>query len=113
MREGTRPWPVKQRILSDVGHLSHESAAALLADVEHPGLEQIVVAHISQDHNTPDRPRGYIAQVCAGRSAPAPEVIVASQDTPTPVFRLPAPTGSAVSTRAGSGPSVAGPPETP
>lgn len=88
VREGTRPWPVKQRVLGDHGHLSNEAAAALLADVEHPGLQEIVVAHISRDHNTPDRPRKQIAEVVARRLGPPPRVTVASQDTPTTMFRL-------------------------
>ena len=89
VREGTRPWPVKQRVLGDHGHLSNEVATALLADVDHPGLRHIVVAHISRDHNTPDRPRQGIAHVVERRRGPPPHVTVASQDTPTAMIRLP------------------------
>ncbi len=89
VREGTRPWPVKQRILSAHGHLSNEVAAQLLADVDHPGLREIVVAHISRDHNSPDRPRRLIGAVTAARSqGAAPRVTVAAQHEPTPLISL-------------------------
>jgi phosphoribosyl 1,2-cyclic phosphodiesterase len=48
-----RPWSVKQRIASRHGHLSNRDAAALLAKLDAPGLQTIVLAHLSRDCNTP------------------------------------------------------------
>jgi len=48
-----RPWPLKQRILSKTGHLSNAAAAKLLADTATDSTRQIVLAHLSQECNTP------------------------------------------------------------
>ncbi len=52
--DGPYPWPLKQRISSGLGHLSNEDAAALLGRLAHTGLEVCVLAHLSQENNTPE-----------------------------------------------------------
>ncbi len=47
-----RPWPLKQRILGKMGHLSNTAAAKLLADTATPATRHIVLAHLSQECNT-------------------------------------------------------------
>lgn len=54
LRNGRYPWPLKQRILSDRGHLSNESCAAELAEFIKSGNNRIVLGHLSQENNTPD-----------------------------------------------------------
>ena len=49
-----RPWPLKQRILGRQGHLSNETAAALLAEIAGDTLRQVFLAHLSQECNNPD-----------------------------------------------------------
>jgi phosphoribosyl 1,2-cyclic phosphodiesterase len=51
--EGPYPWPLKQRIRGDRGHLSNDQAAALLVQLCHPGLKQVVLAHLSEHNNSP------------------------------------------------------------
>lgn len=52
---GSYPYPVRQRIASDEGHLSNEQAAdelaALLADARAARLERVVAMHVSQNNN--------------------------------------------------------------
>ncbi len=48
------PWPLVQRISSSQGHLSNETAAALVAEVLHPELSHLVLGHLSENSNTPD-----------------------------------------------------------
>jgi phosphoribosyl 1,2-cyclic phosphodiesterase len=50
-----RPWATKQRISSRHGHLSNEQAAELLEAVAHPDLNHVVLGHLSDDCNDPDR----------------------------------------------------------
>jgi phosphoribosyl 1,2-cyclic phosphodiesterase len=50
---GPYPWPVKQWIKGQGGHLSNEQAARLLERVLHDGLEALVLAHLSETNNTP------------------------------------------------------------
>ena len=52
-----RPPSVKERILGDLGHLSNASAAELLAEVASEALQDIFLAHISEECNRPDLAR--------------------------------------------------------
>lgn len=49
---GPYPYPVKQRILSRLGHLSNEASGKLLSDLLHDHIKQILLAHISRENNT-------------------------------------------------------------
>lgn len=49
-----RPWSLKQRILGRQGHLSNETAAALLADIAGDTLQQVFLAHLSRECNKLD-----------------------------------------------------------
>jgi phosphoribosyl 1,2-cyclic phosphodiesterase len=51
--EGPYPWSLKQRIRGDRGHLSNAQGASLLSQVLHPGLRNLIVAHLSEHNNTP------------------------------------------------------------
>ncbi len=51
LRMGRYPWSVKQRILSDVGHVSNEDAALAMNDVVGPNTKRIYLAHLSADNN--------------------------------------------------------------
>lgn len=51
LRNGPYSWPLKQRILSDVGHLSNDEAADALVDVVTPKTKHIFLAHRSQHNN--------------------------------------------------------------
>lgn len=54
LEAGTYPFPLKRRILSDVGHLNNDLAAKTLVDIYHPGLKWAVLGHLSKDNNVPD-----------------------------------------------------------
>ena len=53
LREGGYPAYLKRRILSDVGHLSNEAAAAGLARLLDATTRTLVGLHLSQNNNTP------------------------------------------------------------
>jgi hypothetical protein len=40
-----------------LGHLNNEQATALLADIDHDRLRHLVVAHVSEKNNHPDKVR--------------------------------------------------------
>ena len=50
-----RPELLKQRILSDEGHLCNEDSAFYMADSVGPNTKEIVLAHLSQEANTPEK----------------------------------------------------------
>lgn len=48
----SRPYVIKQRILSDSGHLSNEDAAGVLSRIVTEQTKEIVLAHLSMEANT-------------------------------------------------------------
>lgn len=51
---GPYPYPLKQRILSDKGHLSNERAGNLLYDLLHDNLKAVILGHLSKENNMPE-----------------------------------------------------------
>ena len=51
LRAGIYPWSLKQRILSDQGHLSNEDSANALMSVLGTRTKQIYLGHLSQENN--------------------------------------------------------------
>jgi len=53
LRRCSRPWEVKQRILSKTGHMSNGDALELLCELLHDRLLAVVLAHLSREANCP------------------------------------------------------------
>ncbi|GJG86487.1 hypothetical protein tb265_16680 [Gemmatimonadetes bacterium T265] len=53
LRTGPYPPDRQARVGGEHGHLSNDRAAAVLRAVAHPGLAQVVLAHVSRHNNTP------------------------------------------------------------
>lgn len=51
---GTYPYYLKQRILSDTGHLGNHEAGKFLAENWHAELRHIYLCHLSNDNNHPE-----------------------------------------------------------
>ncbi len=51
LQAGSYPYPLKQRILSDRGHLSNENSGRLLATVLNDFIEHIFLGHLSAENN--------------------------------------------------------------
>ena len=54
LEKGPYPLELKRRILSDFGHLSNESSAALLEKVVGSTLRQVFLGQLSKENNTPE-----------------------------------------------------------
>ena len=63
LRDGIYPWPLKQRILSEKGHLSNEDGAHTLMDVIGNKTKQIFLGHLSHENNTKQVARDEVTQV--------------------------------------------------
>ena len=50
---GRYPYYLKQRILSDHGHLSNEAAGSLLNEILHDDMKHIILGHLSAENNYP------------------------------------------------------------
>lgn len=51
LQVGSYPYPLKQRILGDRGHLSNELSGRLLGEVLHDGFKTVVLGHLSKENN--------------------------------------------------------------
>ncbi|GAB6093022.1 metallo-hydrolase [Furfurilactobacillus curtus] len=51
LRMGAYPWPLKQRILGDTGHLSNEDGANALMEVLGNRTKRIYLGHLSRENN--------------------------------------------------------------
>ncbi len=51
LQVGPYPYPLKQRILGDRGHLSNERSGHLLGKVLHDGFKAAVLGHLSKENN--------------------------------------------------------------
>lgn len=54
LKNGSYPWPLKKRILSDHGHLSNDNAAAFTAELALGGTKHIYLGHLSHENNYPE-----------------------------------------------------------
>ncbi len=53
LKRGSYPYNTKQRILSDIGHLSNERAGSFLKDCADSRLKYVFLGHLSRENNTP------------------------------------------------------------
>ena len=75
--DGPYPWPVKQRIQSRAGHLSNEASKNLLKEIQHERLQHVVLAHLSETNNTPQKA---LAEVSRALIHPNTKLEIATQD---------------------------------
>lgn len=85
LEQGPYPWPIKQRIKSRTGHLSNDDSKALLMDVMHDDLSHVILAHVSETNNTPEKALSVVAEQL-GKNAP--KLTVALQHAPSPLIYL-------------------------
>ncbi|MBC8207003.1 MAG: MBL fold metallo-hydrolase [Kiritimatiellales bacterium] len=65
LHAAARPWSLKQRILSNQGHLSNRASAELVAEVAGDGLRHLFLAHLSADCNSPAHAQSMFEKVLA------------------------------------------------
>ncbi|MDD6436263.1 MAG: MBL fold metallo-hydrolase [Clostridiales bacterium] len=54
LQVGPYPYPLKQRILGNRGHLSNENSGRLLDRILHDNMKQIILGHLSKENNLPE-----------------------------------------------------------
>ncbi len=85
LRDGPYPWPVKERIGGSRGHLSNRMAAELAAELLHPELGGILLAHVSEECNEGRLARETVAGALADKGYRG-LIDVATQERPTPLY---------------------------
>lgn len=85
LQQSSYPLAIRQRIRSNYGHLSNSDMNSLLSDLLHDDLQVVVVVHVSQENNTEELVHRMASGVLKSHDA---ELVIASQDAPTPVYQL-------------------------
>lgn len=87
LRTGPYPYPLQERILSNVGHLCNEAAAEFAVHLAKNGTKTFLLAHLSKENNTPEL--AYAAVHSALEEAGlSPVVEVAPRDELSDPFEL-------------------------
>jgi len=60
LQNGRYPWFLKNRITSNLGHLSNEQAATLCCAFVRSGTRRIILGHLSENNNLPDMAFGAV-----------------------------------------------------
>jgi phosphoribosyl 1,2-cyclic phosphodiesterase len=80
LQDGSYPWPLKRRIMSNRGHLANADAAWALARLkDRPG--QVVLAHLSEENNRPEMAEETVRKILHRQGIDLP-LSVASQTEP-------------------------------
>jgi phosphoribosyl 1,2-cyclic phosphodiesterase len=85
LENGPYPWPLKQRIKSRAGHLSNQDSKRLLQELLHDRLQYIILAHLSEKNNTPEKALNEIGPALNNNRA---RLTVADQHRCGPLLRL-------------------------
>ncbi len=90
LADGPYPLHLKQRVRSRQGHLANNDAAHFLGEILHPGLQHVVLAHLSDTNNLPqlalEAVTGFLATVKNG--FPLPEISLSWQEDPGVMVKL-------------------------
>ncbi len=89
LRTGSYPWVVKQRVMSDVGHLSNQALAKFLTSDYDGSATYVILAHLSEENNHPELARQE-AELALQRHASLLQnrVLLATQPEPLDPIRL-------------------------
>lgn len=88
LEEGPYPRFLKQRIKGRDGHLSNEQAGDLLGAVCHGNLKQVVLAHISDKNNHPDKAYGRAEDVLKRQGLGKTEITISRQNKSGPMIEV-------------------------
>jgi len=86
LRDSSRPWALKQRILGRHGHLSNETSMELLKRVVHARTRHLVLAHASRDCNRYDLVERCATECLSGLGRKDIVPMVARQDVSLPTL---------------------------
>jgi phosphoribosyl 1,2-cyclic phosphodiesterase len=79
------PWPLKQRVKGRKGHLANEETFDLLIDLVHDRLYHVILAHLSEENNTPEKAMESATKALNGSPT---ALSVAAQHDPGRIFRI-------------------------
>ncbi|MCG6881361.1 MAG: MBL fold metallo-hydrolase [Deltaproteobacteria bacterium] len=88
LSEGPYPLDLKRRIHGSEGHLSNQQAGELLETLSHDDLEYLVLAHLSETNNTPDKALSAAKAVLKNCGLKGTRILLGKQAEPSPFIEL-------------------------
>ena len=88
LMNGKYPYHIKQRILSDKGHLSNEDSSYYLSRFIGDNTKVVILAHLSQENNNPDIALNTLKNCLIENNIAFNNIIIAKQEERTEVFEL-------------------------
>lgn len=88
LEQGSYPLYLKRRIKGRDGHLSNEQAGDLLKAVCHDNLKQVVLAHLSEKNNHPEKAYQEAAEVLEKNGLLETRILISRQDESGPMIEL-------------------------
>ena len=85
LMDGPYPRFLKERVISDKGHLSNKTTAKYLSKIVGPNTKNIILAHRSETNNTEEKIRTAIEEVNLREDI---NVIIAKQNEPSPLIEI-------------------------
>lgn len=88
LMNGPYPYYLKQRILSDKGHLSNKSSAYYLHEIIGDNTETVILAHLSETNNTPEAALNELESTLKNYNQSINNIIVGKQNERGEVIEL-------------------------
>ena len=88
LMEGPYPPYLKQRVLSDVGHLSNDMAATYISKLISDNTHHIVLAHLSEKNNTEEKAMDATTSKLKDINRDDIEVLIARQEEEGPLIEV-------------------------
>ena len=88
LSRGKYPWQLKHRVAGRMGHLSNADAAAVLEHTVDDNCRAVILAHLSENNNTPDLARRSAARALWNAGRRRVTVRVASARRTSPEIQL-------------------------
>ncbi len=88
LKNGPYPYVLKQRILSENGHLSNENCGKALARLYETGVRFAVLAHLSAENNTEEKAFSTVTRVLEEAGIGDMQIVVAKRDGITGCFNI-------------------------
>jgi phosphoribosyl 1,2-cyclic phosphodiesterase len=86
LMDGPYPWDLKKRISGRHGHLSNDGAGAALCRLAEEGVQQAVLAHLSDQNNRPELARQTCRDMLEEHGIRRFAMSVATQEKPSDIF---------------------------
>jgi len=88
LNNGRYPFELRQRILSDKGHLSNYDSSKYLCEFIGNNTKKIILAHLSEENNTPNLAYDTLKERLTKKNIPFNDILIAKQNENTELMNV-------------------------